>query len=91
MPQTKHAAIRAQQRGIPPLVNLWLDEFGEISYDGNGFVRVFFSHKSVRNMERNFGRHPVALMRHYLHAYRLETTDGKPITTGWRTKQIWRK
>lgn len=88
---TKHAAIRAQQRAIPPLVNRWLDEFGEITYHGNGLVRVFFSHKSVRDMERNFGRHPVAQMKHYLHAYRVETTDGTAITIGWRTKPIKRK
>ena len=91
MATTKHACIRAQQRAIPPLVDLWLDEFGEISYDGNGFVRVFFSHKSVRDMERSFGRRPVSQMKHYLNAYRVECADGTAITTGWRIKPIRRK
>jgi hypothetical protein len=38
---TKHAAIRAQQRCIPPLVDRWLDEFEEEEHDGHGFIRLF--------------------------------------------------
>ncbi|TRZ64968.1 MAG: hypothetical protein D4S02_09940 [Rhodocyclaceae bacterium] len=91
MATTKHATVRAQQRAIPPLIDRWLDEFGEEAYDGNGLVRVFFSHKSIREMQRSFGRRPVALMNHYLRAYRLESTDGKAITIGWLTRQIRRK
>jgi hypothetical protein len=58
MPQTKHASIRAQQRGIPPLVDRWLDEFGEEDHDGHGYVRLYFSHRSVREMERALGNPP---------------------------------
>jgi hypothetical protein len=31
---THHAAVRAQQRAIPPFVEFLLDEFGERLYDG---------------------------------------------------------
>lgn len=88
---TKHAATRAQQRAIPPLVDRWLDEFGEVVYDGNGKVSVFFSHKSKRNMERILGSRPVALMTHYLNAYRVEGQDGVTITTGWLTSRVRRR
>lgn len=45
-----HAKVRAQQRGIPPLIDRWLDEFGEEDYDGRGGVRIFFSRRSVKAM-----------------------------------------
>jgi hypothetical protein len=89
MPQTKHASIRAQQRGIPPLVDRWLDEFGEEDHDGHGYVRLYFSHRSVRDMERALGRQPVGLFKRYLHAYKIEScADGKTITKGWLTRRI---
>lgn len=91
MATTKHAAIRAQLRAIPPLVDRWLGEFGEVVHDGNGNVRVFFSHRSKRDMERTLGRRPVSLMSHYLNAYRIEGRNGITVTTGWLTSHIRRK
>ena len=89
MTQTKHAAIRAQQRGIPPLVDRLLDEFGEEEYDGQGCIRVYFSRRSVRAMERALGSQPVCLFKRYLHAYKVECcADGRTITKGWRTSRI---
>lgn len=91
MAQTKHAAIRAQQRAIPPLVNRWLDEFGEEEHDGHGYIRLYFSHRSVREMERSLGRRPVAIFKRYLRAYKVEScADGTTITTGWHTHHIRR-
>lgn len=89
---TQHAEIRAQQRGIPPIVDRLLDEFGEEEYDGHGCVRLFFSKSSVRDMERSLGRQPVGLMKRYLQAYKVEScTDGVTVTKGWRTSRINRK
>ena len=51
MNMTYHAAIRSQQRGIPPLVMQWLDQFGEECYDGHGAIIRFFSQTSRREME----------------------------------------
>ena len=91
MSQTKHAASRAQQRGIPPLVDLWLDEFGEVEHDGQGCIRLYFSHRSVREMERSLGCQPVAMFKRYLRAYKIEScADGATITKGWRTCRIRR-
>ncbi len=36
MTRSSHAAVRAQQRYIAPLIKQWLDQFGEEKYDGNG-------------------------------------------------------
>ena len=92
MRRTKHAAVRAQQRGIPPLVDRLLDEFGEEEHDGHGFIRLFFSHRSIRAMERSLGRQPVGLLERYLHAYKIEScADGATITKGWRTCRIRRR
>jgi len=86
--ETRHAERRSQQRAIPPLVDRLLDEFGEKMHDGKGAIQVFFSHRSVRRMEKAFGHQPVTLLNRYLNAYKVETTDGITITKGWRTGRI---
>jgi hypothetical protein len=80
-----------QQRGIPPLIELWLDEFDEEQYDGHGGVRRYFSHKSIRATERVFGREPVRRMAEYLDAFKVESgRDGQTLTLGHQTKRIRR-
>jgi hypothetical protein len=67
------------------------DEFGEEEYGGHGCVRLYFSHCSVREMERALGRQSVCLFKRYLLAYKIEScTDGATITKGWRTCRISR-
>jgi hypothetical protein len=84
-----HATKRAQQRGIPPLVCQWLDEFGEERYDGHGGVIKYFSHTSIRAMERKFGSAPVRKLAGYFNAYKVECShDGHVITIGHRTRRI---
>ena len=88
---TQHASIRAQQRCIPPLVDRLLNEFGEEEHDGHGYMRLYFSHGSIREMERVLGHQPVCLFKRYLHAYKIESCeDGATITIGWRTCRIRR-
>lgn len=89
---TAHAKARAQQRGIPPLIDHWLDEFGEMEYDGHGGVIRFFSHASVRAMEREFGSAPVRKLAEYFRAYKVESShDGQVFTIGHRCKHINRR
>lgn len=89
---TKHAKQRAQQRCIPPLIDEWLERFGEENYDGHGGIRRYFSHRSVRAMQREFGREPVRRMSDYLNVYKVESTrDGGTITIGYRNKRLNRK
>lgn len=88
---TRHAKIRMQQRGIPPLIEQWLDDFGEEQYDGHGGVRRYFSRKSIRGMERAFGRKPVGRMAEYLNAFKVESSrDGQALTLGHQTKRVRR-
>ena len=83
---------RAQRRGIPPLIDQWLSQFGEEEYDGRGGILRFFSHASRRALEREVGRAPVRKMHDYLEAYKVESSyDGSTITVGHRTKRIDRK
>lgn len=89
---SEHARARAQQRGIPPLIEEWLDEFGEVQYDDNGAVVRYFSRRSIRNMERTFGSAPVRRMSEYFDAYKVESSrDGTVITVGHRRRRVRRK
>lgn len=86
--QTQHAKVRQQQRGIPPLVQDWLIDFGQEQYDGNGGVIRFFNRSSLRQMERAFGHAPVARMSEYLRCYLIQNShDGSIITLGKRYTQ----
>ncbi|MGZ8173716.1 MULTISPECIES: hypothetical protein [Methylobacter] len=91
MNMTYHAAIRSQQRGIPPLIMQWLDQFGEEQFDGHGAIIRYFSRASRREMEREFGSDLVSKLAQYFKAYKVENHDGTVITTGHLTKRIKRK
>jgi len=88
---TRHAEVRAQQRGIPPMVDELLDRYGQEQHDGHGAILIFLSKDSIRRMERDFGRRPVARLSEWLDAYKVRSTDGSTITVGHRTRRIWRK
>lgn len=86
---TLHAYARAQQRCIPPLITQWLDQFGEEEYDGHGGITRYFSHASIRAMEREFGAAPVRKLVEYLNIYMVESShDGTIITIGRRYNRI---
>lgn len=86
---SKHFESRARQRAIPPVVFDWLEAYGEEEYDHHGGIIMFFSKRSKRLLERDLGRHFVQQNHKYLNAYKVTTTDGQLITTGWRTKRVW--
>lgn len=88
---TRHASIRAQQRGIPPMIDELLDRYGQEAHDGHVAIVLYLSKDSVRRMERDFGRRPVARLREWLDAYKVQTVDGQTITVGHRTRRLWRK
>ena len=92
MSTTRHAHTRAQQRGVPPLIDQWLDAYGEEEYDGHGGIVRYFSSRSLRAMERDFGRAPVAqLMASYHDCYKVQGREGQAITFGRRYRHIHRK
>lgn len=82
---SQHARVRAQQRGIPPLVTNWLLDYGEEQYDGHGAVIRYFSSVSVRRLERDIGQMPVRRMAEYLRCYLVQSSgNGAVITVGKR-------
>lgn len=89
---SRHAAIRAQQRGIPPFIDQLLDLYGKEQFDGHGGVVSYFDKGSIRRMERDMGREPVRRLSTWRNAYKVKSShDGNTITTGFRNERIRRK
>ncbi len=88
---TRHAELRSQQRGIPPMIDQWLDLYGQEEHDGHGAVVVYLNKMSIRHMERDMGRRPVARMSEWLGAYKVRASNGETITIGHRTRRVRRK
>lgn len=88
---TRHASVRAQQRGIPRLVVDWLEAYGEEMHDQDGTIILHFSKRSRRRLERDVGREPVRRLSNYLRCYVVVSNDGAVITVGHRHKHICRR
>ncbi len=88
---TKHANVRAQQRGIPPMIDQFLDLYGQEEHDGHGAITLYLNKESIRQMERDFGRRPVSRLAEWFDAYKVKSTDGRTITIGHRKRRLWRK
>jgi len=78
---TKHANVRAQQRGIPPMIDQLLDLYGQEQHDGHGAITLYLNKASIRNMESDLGRRPVSRLAEWFDAYKVKSTDGRTITT----------
>lgn len=93
MTLTKHATIRSQQRGIPPLISQWLLDYGVEQYGRGGVVIRYFSSTCVRQLERDVGREPVKRMHEFLRCYLVQdSSSGSVITVGKRypSKHVWK-
>lgn len=91
--KTVHATVRAQQRGVPPLIEDWLLDYGAEQFDGHGGVVRYFSNQCIRKMERDIGKAPLKQMSEYLRCYLVQdSSDGSVITVGKRheSQHIWR-
>ena len=91
--QTSHSVVRAQQRGVPTLIQNWLLDYGAEQFDGHGGVVRFFSNECLRKMERDIGKVPLKRMSEYLRCYLVQSSsDGSVITVGKRyeNQHIWR-
>lgn len=90
---TNHAAVRSQQRGIPPIITDWLIDYGDEEFNGHGCIVRYFSPDGIRLMEGEIGKRPVRQMNEYLRCYLIQDSDsGSIITVGKRhaKKHIWR-
>ena len=80
---SNHAALRQQQRGVPPLITNWLVNYGDKHYDGHGGVVCYFSKRCIRRLEREVGTAPVKRMSEFFRCYLVKSAvDDTVITVG---------
>lgn len=90
---TKHAEVRAKQRGIPFEIADLLIQYGDEQHDGHGGVVRFFSVRSVLEMQDDIGKSTVKKISEHLRTYLVEASrDGAVITVGklHPKKHIWK-
>ena len=86
---SQHAKARITQRGIPPFVVGWLEEFGEQTHDHRGAVILHFNKKSRRRLEKAVGQEITRRVSERLDCYAVLSVDGNLITVGHRYQRIW--
>ncbi len=80
---TRHAAVRQQQRRIPPLVIDWLLAYGRRDASV-GAVKIRFDRRGRKELAREVGERVVSLMSKYLNAALVVDRDtDRIITVEW--------
>lgn len=87
METTRHAATRAQQRAIPPLLLDLLLRFGRSERSGDGTERYFFDKRSRRAVQRYAGCLGQLLDQH-LDVYAILSDCDKVVTVGHRLERF---
>jgi len=90
---TTHAAIRLQQRGIPPVIGDLLMAYGDEKFDGHGGVIRYFSTTGLQELEGDVGKETVKRMNKHLRCYLVQANDGGEVITIAKRhakKHIWR-
>ena len=84
---TRHAAVRSQQRGIPPLIiDLVVDYGTEIQRRG---ASVYFLDKLTRrNLKKEIGSIAYKRLDDLLDAYVVVSGDGTIVTTGKHYRRL---
>lgn len=86
MNMSHHAAIRSQQRGVPPLVVDLLLQFGRSEYDGRGGEVFYFDHRARKRVQAYTGGH-LGKLSGEMDAYAV-VANGKVVTVGTRYKRV---
>lgn len=84
---TKHASIRQQQRGIPPIVIDLLQSHGTIERAGKDATTYYFDKASRRKVLAYAGRLSRAI-EEFLDYYAVVGSDGRVITVAPRIKKV---
>lgn len=87
---SRHAAVRLQQRSIPPLVADLLDRYGARQPAGSGAEIVYMDKVARRRVCQDLGGAAVAALQPLLSAYLIESENGMVITAGWRRTRVRR-
>jgi hypothetical protein len=81
--RTRHAQLRAQQRGIRPEIETLLHTHGEKRHAPNGCILKFFSKNSLNQIKAQFGTSFLAKHHEGLRSYLIESkNDGSIVTLG---------
>ena len=81
-----HATVRAQQRGIPPIVIDLLLRFGQSEHDHAGAEILYFNRRSKKRVESYVGTLFGKLSEH-LDSYAV-VANGQIVTVGVRYNRI---
>ena len=90
LPLSHHAAVRLQQRLIPPLLADQLDLYGARQSAGSGAEMVYMDKAARRRLRQALGSAAVAALQPLLSAYLIESGSGRVITAGWRCTRVRR-
>ena len=84
MDLTRHASVRSQKRGIPPLIMRWLLEYGDRAA-AHGAVRLSFSKRSRRQIEADEGKQVVSQLGRFMAASAIvDPRTDAVITVMWK-------
>ncbi|HMW42695.1 hypothetical protein [Plasticicumulans sp.] len=87
---SRHARVRQQQRGIPPLIVEWLLAYGSHEHDGHGATIRYFDRAARTRLGRAVGTEVVERLGDLCNSYAVVAHDGTVITTGHRYRRIHR-
>lgn len=86
---TRHAQVRSQQRGIPPIVIDLILQFGSQESAGDGASKLFFD-KAARRRLQSYAGTLAPMLDEHLDAYAVVSQDNQIITVGHRIERIRR-
>lgn len=89
MKMTRHARVRSQQRGIPPMIVDLLYELGAEVPAGDGCIRRYFDKAAHRRL-KSYAGHLAGLLAEHMDAFIVVGEDGSVVTVGPQTKRIHR-
>jgi hypothetical protein len=84
---TRHASIRQQQRGIPPIIIDLLQTHGAVERAGKDATTYFFDKASRRKIKAYFGRMSRTIDQ-YLDYYAVIGRNGQVITAAHRLDKV---
>jgi hypothetical protein len=86
MEMSLHASMRCQQRGIPPLIRQWLQDFGS-EVATHGATKRYFDRRAKKRLTAAVAAQVVDRLGGLLNVYIVEG-DEQVITAGHRTRRI---
>jgi hypothetical protein len=87
MKLTKHASVRQQQRGVPPIIIDLLQSHGTVECAGKDSVTYYFDKATRRKVLAYAGRLSRAI-EEFLDYYAVVGSDGSVITVAPRIKKV---